>query len=191
MAGWTCSGRAMHLRTQSHPRVSSTLGSSSMPSGSRSAPSSATTAPLTNASPIFSPPFSSPPPLSSRAQTARVTKVALDELTLSCVWSETAKSQLGPVTCTLQGLVLQGALYTGGYLAEAKFDTPTVVSLPLCTIAFVPRKEEDLASSSTVEVPVYERDDRSHFLMRLRMSCKANEQDRWVLSGAAIFISAD
>ncbi|EKX39469.1 hypothetical protein GUITHDRAFT_160010 [Guillardia theta CCMP2712] len=126
-----------------------------------------------------------------RQQTARMTKVAVDELTLACVWGEGSRSQLGSVTCVLQGLVLQGALFSGGYLAEAKFDTPSVVPLPSCTIAFIPSREDDSSSTSMVELPVYERTDRSKFLMRLRMSCKVNEQDRWILCGAAIFISAD
>ena len=117
--------------------------------------------------------------------------MAVDELTLACVWGEGSKSQLGSVTCVLQGLVLQGALFSGGFLAEAKFDTPSVVPLPSCTIAFIPTREDDPSSTSMVELPVYERTDRSKFLMRLRMSCKMNEQDRWILCGAAIFISAD
>ena len=129
-----------------------------------------------------------------RQQTARASRVAVDELKLVCSWGDgAARGAAGALPCTIAGLALQGALFTAGSnLVEARLDTPTVGGVPHCTISYIPRGDEDpLPDKASVALPVYDGLDRAKFLCQLRMPCKAGEQDKWVLCGAAIFISAE
>ncbi|KAJ1472379.1 hypothetical protein T484DRAFT_3433439 [Baffinella frigidus] len=128
-----------------------------------------------------------------RQQTARVSSVAVDDLKLVCQWGEAGRSGVGKLPCAISGLALQGALFTSGSnLADSRLDTPTVVGIPQCTIAYIPKKDEDpIPDKSSVELPVYDGLDRAKFLCQLRMPCKAGEQDKWVMCGAAIFLSTE
>jgi len=127
-----------------------------------------------------------------RQQTARQSKVAVDELKLVCQWGDSARSGVGALPCTISGFVLQGALASSGTLSEAKPDTPTVVPLPNCTVSYIPQNQDDpLPSSSSVVLPVYEGLDRSKLLTQLSMPCRPDEQDKWIMCGAAIFVSAE
>lgn len=130
-----------------------------------------------------------------RQQTSRNSQqpVAVDDLSLVCVWGETAHRSMCTLPCALSGLSLQGALFTaGGTLSDARADTPTVVPLPTCTIAYIPKNLEDpQPDAGSVMLPVYEGLDRSKLLAKLRMPCKKDEQSKWIMAGVAIFVSAD
>uniref|UniRef100_A0A7S0W0F2 Cytoplasmic dynein 2 heavy chain 1 n=2 Tax=Hemiselmis TaxID=77924 RepID=A0A7S0W0F2_9CRYP len=125
-----------------------------------------------------------------RQQTARQTNVAVDELKLVCQWGGNAN--VGALPVTINGTVLQGALFGGGLLGEARLDTPTVSPLPPCVIGYIPQSQEDPSPDATsVALPVYEGLDRSKLLTQLRMPCKNKDQDRWILAGCSIFISPE
>jgi len=127
-----------------------------------------------------------------RQQTARETNVAVDQLKLVCQWGDSGRGGLGALPVTITGTVLQGALFTAGYLTEARLDTPTVSPLPSCVIAYIPQSQEDPSPDATsVTLPVYEGLDRSKLLTQLRMPCKAKEQDKWILCGVGIFVTAE
>jgi len=130
-----------------------------------------------------------------RQQTSRTSEppVAIDDLRLVCVWGEAASRSMGTLPCALCGLSLQGALFTaGGTLSDARADTPTVVPLPTCIIAFIPKHLDDpQPDAGSVMLPVYEGLDRSKLLAKLRMPCKNNEQSKWIMAGTAIFVSAE
>ena len=130
-----------------------------------------------------------------RQQTARLTRVAVDELRLVCAWGEGARvaATAGTPGCTLAGLSLQGALFTaGGMLAETRPDTPTVVPAPPCALAYIPRDQPDpQQEGASVVLPLYEDLGRARPLAQLRVPCKTGEQDKWILAGAALFICAE
>ena len=124
-------------------------------------------------------------------QTARQSKVAVDELKLVCQWGESSRA-VGALPCSISGLVLQGGLATAGTLSDAKPDTPTVVPLSTCTISYIPMSQDDpLPDASSVVLPVYEGLDRSKLLTQLRMPCRPDEQDKWIMCGAAIFVTGE
>ena len=130
-----------------------------------------------------------------RQQTSRISQpqVAVDDLKLVCVWGDAGGRSLGPLPCALAGLSLQGALFTaGGTLSEARPETPTVVPLPVCTIAYIAKDLPDpQADAGSVVVPIYEGLDRSKILAKGRMPCKSSEQSKWIMAGPAIFASAE
>ena len=130
-----------------------------------------------------------------RQQTSRISQpqVAVDDLKLVCVWGDAGGRSLGPLPCALAGLSLQGALFTaGGTLSEARPETPTVVPLPVCTIAYIAKDLPDpQADAGSVVVPIYEGLDRSKILAKVRMPCKSSEQSKWIMAGTAIFASAE
>jgi len=126
-----------------------------------------------------------------RQQTARKAGVSMDKLKLVCGWDSSANFKAAALPCGLTGLLLQGATFSG-QLADGQADTPTVVSLPQCRIAFVPSDAPDAyPESSCVKIPVYEALDRTALLMELGLPCRPGEQSKWILAGVGILLSAD
>ena len=67
-----------------------------------------------------------------------------------------------------------------------------MVPLPKCTIAYIPKADPDpQPDANSVVLPVYEGLDRTKLLAKLRMPCQTNQQDVWIMTGTAIFVSAE
>ena len=73
-----------------------------------------------------------------RQQTARETKQPMDTLVLSTAWSGDVK-QGKNVSIKISGLQLEGCSFDGGRLSESAPDAPSVIALPACSIAWIPR----------------------------------------------------
>ncbi len=132
-----------------------------------------------------------------RQQTAATSRVPVDSLVLACEWRAdgTAASIAGAaVPCRLGGLRLQGALFDGASLSPALADSPSVVNVPVCTVAWVPASSPAAASAggSTVTLPVYDSEAREKTVTRLHMprSPSSMNPEQWVLAGAALFLAS-
>jgi dynein heavy chain 2, cytosolic len=73
-----------------------------------------------------------------RQQTARETKQPMDTLVLNTAWSGDVKHGKN-VTIKISGLQLEGCSFDGGRLSESAPDAPSVIALPSCSIAWIPR----------------------------------------------------
>ena len=129
-----------------------------------------------------------------RQQTARKLNVAIDQVKLNCSWGDSRRvKQDCPLPCTLSNLLLQGASFNGGTLQESSPEASELVPVPEVTIGFVTFKAPDSYNpESAVAVPVYLTPTREEFLMELQLPMPhSGEQDRWILTGLALFLSED
>merc|ERR1711916_273413 len=74
-----------------------------------------------------------------RQQTARQSKLSMDNLKLICSWNP-AHLGSAPVKCVLEGLSMQGCVFEGDALAEMSAESTSIVPCPNVTIAYVPVK---------------------------------------------------
>ena len=134
-----------------------------------------------------------------RQQSARKLSCAIDQLTMVCSWGN--KKSSGSLDgcllpCIVSSLLLQGASYEGGVLRETSADASELQPAPSVTIGFVPIAKAATVSvedtnSISMAVPVYLSPTREYFLMELQMSVTQGDRDKWVLAGAALFLSED
>lgn len=130
-----------------------------------------------------------------RQQTARKLNTAIDQVKLSCAWDRDARRlrQDCPLPCTLTNLLLQGASFSSA-LEESSPDASELVPVPDVVVGFVPiHSQEIYGSGDAVAVPVYLTPTREEFLLELQMpmprSDKKLDQDYWILTGLALFLS--
>ncbi len=96
-----------------------------------------------------------------------------------------------PLRATVSGLLLQGAGFSGGALQDVAADAPEVQSMPEVTLAWVPPDVADpIPAASALTVPVYAALDRGGFVMELALPCRGDKA-KWVLTGLALFLSAE
>jgi hypothetical protein len=137
-----------------------------------------------------------------RQQTARMLNCAIDLVKLICVWDAASKNNNNsnnavslrtcPLPCTLTQLLLQGATFHN-VLRDSSPDAPELTSLPSVTLGFVPIDTPDTYEVDyAVTIPVYLSPSREDLVTELQMPIQtANDQDRWILSGVAIFLRED
>jgi dynein heavy chain 2 len=126
-----------------------------------------------------------------RQQTARQTGKAIDSLKLVASW-DPALIAAAPLKLTLDGFLLQGAGFQGGVLSPLAPDSPSLVRLPSCQVAYVPKEDGFEAypdPQSALAVPVYVAVSREEYVCELRVPCKG-QLDRWVLAGTALFLNS-
>lgn len=125
-----------------------------------------------------------------RQQAAREARVSMDTLKLVSCFDPRLLNR-APLPVTLDGLMLQGAVYESNQLGEANGDTPELVPLPPACIAFVPAADpEPYPGDSAFDSPVYFGLDREKLLMQLSLPTRAGATP-WVLAGAAVFLSGE
>jgi hypothetical protein len=89
----------------------------------------------------------------------------------------------------LEGFLLQGCGFQNGLLSPLSPDSPSMVQLPPCTLAYIPKEEgEPYPDPGALAVPVYVATTREEFVCEIRVPCKG-QADRWILSGVALFLS--
>jgi dynein heavy chain 2 len=126
-----------------------------------------------------------------RQQTARQLNAAIDQVKLICSWERDGAGRLRgcPMPCTLTGLLLQGSTFHS-VLRESAPEAAELTPVPDVTVGFVPLDTRDTyGAEAAVTVPIYLTPSREDLLSELQMPLgTANEQDRWVLSGVALFL---
>lgn len=128
-----------------------------------------------------------------RQQTARKLGAAIDRVALACSWEGDARAlrKVCPLPVQLSGLLLQGASFPSGSLRETQSDASELSPAPTVTVGFV-LAEDALVDGLTLPVPVYLNASREVLLVTLDMPVSsAEDRDRWVLSGAALFLCDD
>ena len=128
-----------------------------------------------------------------RQQTARKLGCAIDRMKMICAWGrDGGVEEVCPLACSFSSLMLQGADFMSGSLQESNPEGSEISQAPPVTIGFVPKDEKDpYPTDRSIAVPTYFSSTREDFLMELQMPCQPQEQDKWVLSGVALFLIED
>ncbi|XP_054724974.1 LOW QUALITY PROTEIN: cytoplasmic dynein 2 heavy chain 1-like [Uloborus diversus] len=121
-----------------------------------------------------------------RQQTARECKVSMDNLKFVCNWK--GKISQSKISVTITGIYLEGCLFDGHQLSECQHDSAVVSLVPTFAAAWIPK---DFPSSyredEMISMPIYFTSDRERIVTCISLPC-GGEQDRWVQSGAALFL---
>eukprot|EP00981_Chlorochromonas_danica_P004240 scaffold857_cov152-Ochromonas_danica.AAC.23 len=129
-----------------------------------------------------------------RQQAARKLNLAIDQVKLICAWGKDSRRlrQDCPLPCILSNLLLQGASFND-VLQESAPEAAELIPVPDVTIGFVSSVSQDVyRPDEAISVPVYLTPSREDFLMELQMPIpRADDQDRWILSGLALFLSEE
>ena len=90
----------------------------------------------------------------------------------------------------MSGLLLQGCGFGGDVLSPLQSDSPSVVSLPEAFFCYIGKQEMEPYPDAQggLAVPLYYSVNREQLVCEVRMPCKG-QLDRWVLTGAALFIT--
>lgn len=129
-----------------------------------------------------------------RQQTARQLGTAIDLVKMVCSWEKDSRrlASACPLYCTLSGLLLQGAEFTGGDLQIPQPDATEMTTTPSVCIGFVPITSPDTyPAESSVTIPIYLSPTREDVLTELQMPIREGDQNRWILSGVALFLTGD
>jgi len=124
-----------------------------------------------------------------RQQTARVARVPMDSLRLSCALSAQELPQVA-LAFQIEGLLLQGALCGAPQgLAPLTSESATFSQMPILHLAWV-SKDERLPYSieRSALIPLYLDPDREQLLSELRLPCSGSES-QWLQAGVAMFLS--
>ncbi|CAG9464002.1 unnamed protein product [Pedinophyceae sp. YPF-701] len=126
-----------------------------------------------------------------RQETAAKLGCPMDDLVLRGAWTAGA---LGSVPRELMlpvdGIMIEGATFDGGRLAEVGSDAPTLSELPTTTLAWIP-KNAPPAYKATVEMPLYHNSTRAAVLCTLDLPVADKEaRRRWLLTGSALLLEA-
>lgn len=128
-----------------------------------------------------------------RQQTARLLNTAIDQVKMICSWDRSARqiiSKTSPLPCTLTGLLLEGAEFTGK-LNESPPEASEMSMAPEVVIGFVTKDVPDVYSEGTaVSIPLYTSTIREELLLELLMPLD-DDPTRWILSGVALFLSEE
>ena len=72
-------------------------------------------------------------------------------------------------------------------VCEVAADAPSVTPAPPCTVAWVPKVQEQGAAGGVLRTPLYATRDRAAALCELEVQCADAEIDHWTLHGVALF----
>eukprot|EP00501_MAST-03F_sp_TOSAG23-6_P000982 GSMAST32.ASY1.ANO1.1018.1 assembled CDS len=121
-----------------------------------------------------------------RQETSRVTKCPLDDLKLISAWDRSLVK--GSLKVCVEGLLLQGAVFTDKVLEEANVNDLELMSAPTCYIGFVPNDTvEPYGSENTLHAPLYYNTSRERLLTELGLPIKG-QREKWILAGVALFL---
>lgn len=129
-----------------------------------------------------------------RQQTARKLGTAIDLVKMVCSWEKDPRKLANacPLYCTLSNLLLQGADFHSGSLQESSPEAAEMTTTPPVCIGFVPITADDTyAADASVTIPIYLSPTREDVLTELQMPIKGEDQNKWILSGVALFLSGD
>ncbi|XP_071483964.1 LOW QUALITY PROTEIN: cytoplasmic dynein 2 heavy chain 1-like [Diadema antillarum] len=123
-----------------------------------------------------------------RQQSARDTKTSMDSLKFACRWTGNISGAKYQVK--IGGLQLEGCTFDGQRLSENQRDSPSVCSVPPCSVAWVLKDTPDAYHpSESISLPVYFSEEREKIVTHLTLPC-GGEQDHWIQTGAALFLQS-
>uniref|UniRef100_T1IHY1 Cytoplasmic dynein 2 heavy chain 1 n=1 Tax=Strigamia maritima TaxID=126957 RepID=T1IHY1_STRMM len=119
-----------------------------------------------------------------RQQTAREMNTRMDKLTFKCSWKGNIPNS--KLSLKIGGLLLEGCLFDGSVLSEVQVNSPTVSSIPPCTVAWVSKESVNSSLDEVISLPVYFTRDREKIVTHLDVPCTSDV--KWVQFGAALFL---
>lgn len=133
-----------------------------------------------------------------RQGAARKLGVAMDDLRLVNSFGGrealVAQGVRADLCSVFEGLLVQGAVFRDGCLEEADGNTPDLVELPACAVAWIASSVADpYAAATVVRVPVYATPSRERVVtdLDLPFGDARGGAARWVLAGVALTIGSD
>uniref|UniRef100_H2ZEZ6 Cytoplasmic dynein 2 heavy chain 1 n=1 Tax=Ciona savignyi TaxID=51511 RepID=H2ZEZ6_CIOSA len=121
-----------------------------------------------------------------RQQTARETRVSMDELKFACSWKGTISG--AKTNVKIGGLQLEGCSFDGLRLSENQRDSPTVSAVPTLHAAWVPKDTPGpYSSNETISLPIYTSPNRESIVTCLDVPC-GGQAKTWIQSGAALLL---
>ena len=89
------------------------------------------------------------------------------------------------------GLQLEGYSFEGGRLNESKHNSPSVSTLPPCTIGWVTMDTPSpYPENECISIPVYSTSSREKLVTQLSIPCGTSNVSVIVQSGAAVFLKS-
>ena len=124
-----------------------------------------------------------------RQQTARESGHPIDELRLVASF----RSHLLPTQCvrvSVVGLMLQGCGFAGEVLSPLVVESPSLLQLPECWFGYIGKGEAEPygEGQNALALPLYFSPSREQLVCEVKVPCKG-QLDRWILTGAALFIT--
>lgn len=119
---------------------------------------------------------------------AREQGVAMDCLALESSWDARKGIAGARLPVTVEGLLLQGAVFNGEFLSEPAQNAKEVVTAPPVTIAFVEQVQMSGRGRGQISIPIYENLNREKFLTEVSIPCGDGDEGLWVLSGCALVL---
>ncbi|XP_047126593.1 cytoplasmic dynein 2 heavy chain 1 isoform X1 [Hydra vulgaris] len=122
-----------------------------------------------------------------RQQTARATKVPMDQLKLVSSW-KTSGLSAAKVAVKIGNLQLEGCIFDGITLSENGRTSVSISSVPPCFVAWIPKEQpEPYTPDECISLPIYYTMNREKIVAELNVPCGGNQQ-KWIQCGAALFL---
>jgi dynein heavy chain 2 len=125
-----------------------------------------------------------------RQQSARKLSLSLEETKLVSSWEKAKIS--GDFVVEADGIFIESAEVDRGVLIDVEATAPELARVPTLYLSFVAAKDaEPYRGSDVLKLPVYSSPSReNHFVDISIPVSRADEQDKWVLAGVALFLSS-
>ena len=126
--------------------------------------------------------------LSSLAQqSARLYNISMSSLVLASSWSRAGVSG-AKLSIKVGSLQLEGANFDGVRLSDSSHDSPSIISAPVCTFAWLPDTETaSQAREEVMSVPLYWSRERDRQLASLHLP-SGGEHTKWLQAGVVLFL---
>ncbi|CAI8045536.1 Cytoplasmic dynein 2 heavy chain 1 [Geodia barretti] len=124
-----------------------------------------------------------------RQQTARAMKCSMDSLKLVCSWKPTGIPAT-KLSIKIAGVQLEGCSFDGSKLTENSHDSPSVVAMPPCTVAWVTSEAPPpYPPEECLSVPVYQSGSRERLVTCVDVHCGRQGRETWLQKNPALFLN--
>jgi dynein heavy chain 2 len=118
-----------------------------------------------------------------RQQTARATGTAMDTLKFVAHFGNSGSSM--KVSCKIANLRIQGATFDGKLLAETQRDSSPTLTIPTCTVGWVPAATPE---QDGIAVSLFQTQSREKLVSSLVLKCSRGEESKWIQTGVGLFL---
>ena len=85
---------------------------------------------------------------------------------------------------------MEGGHFDGLRLSEASHDSPTFTACPVCTLAWLPKTQENYYSENEViHLPLYHTNDREKILAFVDVPASGGDENKWLKAGIVLYIN--
>nr|XP_023648221.1 cytoplasmic dynein 2 heavy chain 1 isoform X1 [Paramormyrops kingsleyae]XP_023648222.1 cytoplasmic dynein 2 heavy chain 1 isoform X1 [Paramormyrops kingsleyae] len=122
-----------------------------------------------------------------RQETARALGCSMDSLKFVTSWK--IRIPGANLQVKVDGLKLEGCSFDGTQLSENQHDSPSVSAVPSCCMAWIPQSASACyGPEESISLPLYTSAERTRVVSSVQLPC-AGSPDRWIQTGAALFLS--